>query len=852
MDIYTLGVGIDPAKAVSGGKQAKDAADGMAVSFHKADDATKTLNNSLQQSPAKTDAFSRAMRAARAAVDAMTGGLRGIVGAITAVGAAFNFLTGAMVAIRAIMIPFTAAWNLMSGAINGAAEFEDYTIQFAQLLGSFEKADAKLKELADIANRTPFNLPEIVKGTVTLQSLSQGALTTRQNLMMIGDAVAKAKLPFDEMSITIGRLYANIKNGISSTFELNRLVETGVVTSNAIKIRSMMEKDNDAGKNAVKIWGMIEENLRNASGSMLLMSQTTNGLWSTLQDGWDTFQRTIGAALNQGIRPIIRTITEEIGTWTEKAKELAPQIERASIKFAAFVEVLRRPGGMKLAWDAGLEVLKDKLSRIMTATGAVLKAQFDIAMWEIKNGFTSVQKDAFWQNLFITFKNLAATFINALSVGIDKIVQKFTGQVSDNMLVKATTSTVGLFGFLKDYTETILEGGTQDEMNARMEQKVQKYATPSLPTGGAIMPMEAYVNPLFDTRPKAVGFGEAYDAAPQESTPMFSKLLDMMSTFVQKITDDNAQNRNNDLLAKPSGSKAATGAAVDGIEDSSKKAKKAADDMQQEAARFIKAVQTPLEVFEATMKRIAVHEKAGTLTAEEAGRARIKAQDDYQKALKKTEGQVESLGRLERSQFSQLMSAWGNMALMADQAATQIAHSIAQNISTGLTAMITGTKTAGEAFQQMAMSIVSELIRIMIQMLVMRAISAAAGGMFGGLLGGIAGAIMHTGGTVGEGGPSRATPASVFQNAPRYQHGGPIASGETPIVAEAGETVLTRQQASDIKGRLGKGGQEKQTTQVTVVNVLDPRMVEQEVAKNHSIVLNVIAQNAKTVKRMIG
>lgn len=849
MDIYTLGVAIDPARAVSGAKQASSAADGMASSFEKAEDSTKSLNSQLANAPAKTDAFSRAMQAARAAVDAMSGGLRGIVGAITAVGAAFNFLTGAMVAIRAIMIPFTATWNMLKGAISGAADFEDYTIQFAQLLGSFEKADAKLKELADIANRTPFNLPEIVRGTVTLQSLSQGALTTRQNLMMIGDAVAKAKVPFDEMSITIGRLYANIKNGISSTFELNRLVETGVVTSNAIKIRSMMEKDNDAGKNAVKIWSMIEENLRNASGSMLLMSQTTNGLWSTLQDGWDTFQRTIGAALNQGIRPIIRTITEEIATWTEKAAELAPQIEQASIKFAAFIQVLRQPGGMKLAWDAGLEVLKDKLNRIMEATGAVLKAQFDIAMWEIKNGFTTVQKDAFWQNLFITFKNLAATFINELSVGIDKIILKFTGTISENALVKAATSTVGILGVVKDYTATILEGGTQDEMNARFEQKMEKYAQPTLPTGGTLMPMEAYVNPLFDTRPKPVGFSEAYANTAESPTPLFGRLVEMMSTFVQKITSDNAASRDNSQLAKPS---AATGAAADQADDSAKKAKKAADDMQKSAAAFIKATQTPMEVLQQTMQKIALLEKQGMLNAEQAGRARMKAQDDYSKALRKTENEMERLGKLERSQFGQLMTAWGSMAVMADQASVAIAHSLSQNITNGLTAMITGTKTAGEAFKSMAMSIISELIRIMIQMLVMRAISAMAGGMLGGIFGGIAGAIMHTGGTVGDSGPSRATPASVFNNAPRYQHGGPIASGERPVVAEEGEMVLTRQQSSDIKNRLGKSKGKAESQAISIVNVIDPKMVEQAIAGDHRIVMNVIAANAKMVKRMIG
>ena len=832
MDIATLGVAIDPARAVSGARAASQAADAMGQSFRKADEANKQLNQGMTNAPARTDAFSRAMRAAKTAVDAMSIGLRNVAGVITTVGAAFNFLTGAMVAIRAIMLPLTATWNAFKGAISGAADFEDYTIQFAQLLGSFEKADDKLRELADIAAKTPFNLPEIVRGTVTLQSLSQGALTTRENLLMIGDAVAKSKQPFDEMTVTIGRLYANIKNGISSAFEVNRLVETGVITQHAVKIRQMMEKDNEAGKNAAQIWSLVEQNLRNASGSMILMSQTTNGLWSTLQDGWDAFQRTIGAALNEGIRPLLRSVTDEIEGWTKKAEELAPMIEQASIKAAAFIEVLRQNDGFKLSMLAAWEEIKAYASQIVNTLGDVLKNRFEIAAFAVTEQFNKMQTPEFWLGMATQLKQAATDFVDTITLGLSSAARDFKSEMSQ---------------FGSDIAK-LGEGIVTLDMK-KIDEALFGVPAPAPGSGGIIQNNNALALPAPPQAPDVLTFADAWKVnAVGESTELI-ELRRRIDEQEAVIKSQNATSRDNSLLA-PQPTVTQSTAATE-IDDSAKKAKKAADDMKRSAEQFIKATQTPMEVFQQTMAKITQLEKAGYLTADQAGRARVKAQEDYQKALKKTEDQLDRVGKLERSQFSQLMEAWGSLPVLIDQASVQIAHSISQNITNGLVAMLSGTKSAGEAFRDMAFAIVQELIRIMIQILVMKAISAAAGG-YGGLIGGIVGAIMHTGGTVGEGGSSRVTTSSVFQNAPRFQHGGQVASGETPVIAEAGETVLTRQQSTDIKKRLGQPSQEKKATQISIVNVVDPAMVEQAVAKDHSIVLNVIAQNARTVKHMLG
>jgi hypothetical protein len=81
---------------------------------------------------------------------------------------------------------------------------------------------------------------------------------------------------------------------------------------------------------------------------------------------------------------------------------------------------------------------------------------------------------------------------------------------------------------------------------------------------------------------------------------------------------------------------------------------------------------------------------------------------------------------------------------------------------------------------------------------------ASGGGFFSGIWDFIT-SIFHSGGVVGSGSaPSRRVPSFVFHGAPRLHTGGFIGPGEVPIIARAGETVLTPQQMAQL-GPAGGG-----------------------------------------------
>ncbi len=832
MTLATLNVVIDPTKASSGAAAAVQAAKAVEAALKSAGAEAKKLGGAFEAMQQQTQRSGGAMRSA---FSGMVGMLSNVSKGVLGIGAAFGALYAAMLPIMALVKGLTAGFSLLMGAINGAADFEDYTIQFAGLLGSFQKADSKLAELSDIAAKTPFNLPEIVKGTITLQTLSDGALVARDKLTMIGDAAAKAKQPFDVMAESIGRVFIAAKTGGELIEQLKTLTAQGVIGAEAfVKIKALGGTEaNEGGKNFLAIWKAVTGELQKAKGQMELMSQSTNGLFSTLQDAWAGMQRILGAALNQGVRPIVRSITEEIDSWSEKLKEFAPDIEAAAVKVAALINVMRGDGGMKLVWNAGIETMQARLERIMTASGMVLRSWMEVAAYRLETLLSRMTTANFWQGMADSLHNAALDFLAVILKGIDSMIARMKevgGALAGGaeMLMKLNPVTMIPAFIAGSMPSAPGEAPAPENPLAQYYRKQSEFVGPPLPP------------------PAALSFSDAYKATPEASSSAANSLAKRIAEEAKKITAQNATSRDNLLLPPIDAGPKTDLAGAAGITADAKATKKAADEMQKSAQRYIEATRTPAEQLEITLKEITTLENAGKLSSEDAGRARVQAQEDYQKSLKKSEQDLARLGKLENSHFQQLMNSWSNLAQMTDQASVSIAHSMANNIAGGLTDIITGTKSASEAFSQMASAIVQDIIRIIIQMLVMRAISSIFGGAGG------AAAQYHTGGVVGTAPETRSVSASTFANAPRFQHGGVIPSGERGVITEPGETVLTRAQSSDIKERMGKDNRtESDSKAITIVNVTDPGLIEQAIAKNPRIILNVIGTNKMTVKRML-
>ncbi|MGR3421458.1 MAG: phage tail tape measure C-terminal domain-containing protein [Paracoccus sp. (in: a-proteobacteria)] len=111
-------------------------------------------------------------------------------------------------------------------------------------------------------------------------------------------------------------------------------------------------------------------------------------------------------------------------------------------------------------------------------------------------------------------------------------------------------------------------------------------------------------------------------------------------------------------------------------------------------------------------------------------------------------------------------------------------------------------KTGKLDFRDLVTSLLADLSKLAARRFLLGPIANALSGALGGA-GGIFASIMHTGGMVGAGSPSRMVPALAFAGAPRMHAGGMVGlrHDEVPAILQRGERVLSRREAQDY----GKG-----------------------------------------------
>lgn len=215
--------------------------------------------------------------------------------------------------------------------------------------------------------------------------------------------------------------------------------------------------------------------------------------------------------------------------------------------------------------------------------------------------------------------------------------------------------------------------------------------------------------------------------------------------------------------------------------------------------------------------------------------------------------------------IAKAQQALGSFGERVADTVASISFAIEDRLTDGLAGWIEGTKSAKQAFSEMARGIISDLIKIMIRQLIVRSLMQAIGGAIGGSYtpnasgAGATDAFGRTyegpqtaaGGFAG-GSPGMTTNRRAdFRNAPRFNGGGVVAD-EVPIVAHRGETVFTPEQMSALGQAIAGAGGGNRRTPVEVVNVFDPQEVDQRIANNPDLVLNVISRNARKVRQMVG
>lgn len=199
--------------------------------------------------------------------------------------------------------------------IKAASDFQQTSIALTTMLGSTEKAQVLLKQLADFARNTPFTLTGIEESTKKLLAYGIASEDVMGDMKTLGDIAAGVgtdKLP--QLILAFGQVGAATR---LRGQELRQFTEAGVplleelgktLGRSAAEIQDMTSR----GQISFDLVRQALENMTKAGGRffdlMDKQSKTVGGLWSNLQDAVELFLRAQGLAFVDWVSDVLRVL----------------------------------------------------------------------------------------------------------------------------------------------------------------------------------------------------------------------------------------------------------------------------------------------------------------------------------------------------------------------------------------------------------------------------------------------------------------------------------------------------------------------------------------------------------------
>lgn len=349
------------------------------------------LRQSLDAADKRVDATAKhAEKSLGGRITGALGGLGSAIGSTLKVAAIGG--GAAVAALGAIAIP----------AVKGATEWETYNAQFAALLGTADKAQERMKQLADFGARTPFELTEIVQADKVLTAFG---VHSQRNLEAVGNAAAASGQSYSDVATTFARVTAG---QFGEAFQ--RLAEMGVATRKDLEMEGL--KFDKAGsftgsaEQATEAVTRIIEKKFGAHGDvpsmMDAMSNTTAGQFSNLQDNIAALFRNVGAV----ILPLVRTLIDGLN----KAMPVIQQVlidtfERVGPIMKVVGDVIGQVMGTITSAFSGSGAAGNQFGDVMKTVGGIV--QTIIAAWQ--QNWPTVQ--ALIVNVMTIVRNIVAQVV---------------------------------------------------------------------------------------------------------------------------------------------------------------------------------------------------------------------------------------------------------------------------------------------------------------------------------------------------------------------------------------------------------------------------------------------------------
>ena len=174
-------------------------------------------------------------------------------------------------------------------------QMDDYTANMQTLLGGVDKAEAKIKELSDMAAKTPFELPTLVDATQTLLAFGVKAEDSTGILKSLGDISLGNASKLETLTRSYGKMSSTGKVTLEN---VQMMIDAGFNPLNLIAERNHMTMESlykaiSDGKVPFEelTWAIQKATSEGGQyfNGMETASKTLTGRLSTLKENWSAF-----------------------------------------------------------------------------------------------------------------------------------------------------------------------------------------------------------------------------------------------------------------------------------------------------------------------------------------------------------------------------------------------------------------------------------------------------------------------------------------------------------------------------------------------------------------------------------
>jgi tape measure domain-containing protein len=197
-------------------------------------------------------------------------------------------------------ITFDSLRTLGTELIKVRGEFQSLETAFTTMLGSKEKANQLMSQIAQLSASTPYGLNDIATGTKMLMSYGTSAQNAVSTVKMLGDVASGVSAPLNDIAYLYGTLQSQ---GRAYSVDIRQFAGRGIPIykelANVLNV-SVGEVNNlvEAGKVGFPQVEQAFMNMTSAGGmfykAMDSQSKTIGGLISNLKDNIDMMFNNIG------------------------------------------------------------------------------------------------------------------------------------------------------------------------------------------------------------------------------------------------------------------------------------------------------------------------------------------------------------------------------------------------------------------------------------------------------------------------------------------------------------------------------------------------------------------------------